>query len=93
MPKKFDLSTRGFAFAEFITAREAESAINALKDTHLLGRRLVLEFATEDAVNPEEEIAKMQHKVGKQADKVALQNLAGSGRKKFNVEDREAADY
>lgn len=85
VPKKFDSSTRGFAFAEFVTAREAENAMDALKDTHLLGRRLVLDFAAEDAVDPEQEIAKMQQKTGKQADKVALQRLTGSGRKKFNV--------
>lgn len=86
VPKKFDTSTRGFAFAEFVSAKEAENALNALKDTHLLGRRLVLEFAAEDAVDPEVEIAKMQKKVGKQADKVALQRLTGTGRKKFNIE-------
>ncbi|KAL8762960.1 MAG: hypothetical protein Q9184_001110 [Pyrenodesmia sp. 2 TL-2023] len=85
VPKKFDSSTRGFAFAEFVTAREAENAMDALKDTHLLGRRLVLDFAAEDEVDPEREIAKMQQKAGKQADKVALQRLTGSSRKKFNV--------
>lgn len=86
VPKKFDSSTRGFAFADFVTAREAENAMDALKDTHLLGRRLILEFAAADAIDPEQEIEKMQQKVGKQADKVALQRLTGSGRTKFNVE-------
>lgn len=86
VPKRFDSSTRGFAFADFVTVREAENAMDALRDTHLLGRRLVLDFAAEDAVDPEQEIEKMQQKVGKQADKVALQRLAGSGRKKFHVE-------
>ena len=86
VPKKFDSSTRGFAFAEFVTVREAENAMDALRDTHLLGRRLVLEFAAEDAIEPEEEIEKMQQKVGRQADKVALRRLTGSTRKKFNVE-------
>ncbi|KAL8658043.1 MAG: hypothetical protein Q9226_001332 [Calogaya cf. arnoldii] len=89
MPRKFDSSTRGFAFAEFVTAREAENAIDALKDTHLLGRRLVLDFAAEDEIDPEQEIAKMQQKAGKQADKVALQRLVGTGRKKFNVEGND----
>ena len=85
VPKKFNMSTRGFAFAEFVTPREAENAISALKDTHLLGRRLVLEFAAEEATDPEQEIANMQRKVGSQADKVALQQLTGTGRKKFNA--------
>ena len=92
VPKKFDSSTRGFAFADFVTAREAENAMDALRDTHLLGRRLVLEFAAADATDPEQEIEKMQRKVGKQADKVALQKLAGTGRKKFNVEGVDELD-
>lgn len=85
VPKKFDNSTRGFAFAEFATAREAENATDALRDTHLLGRRLVLDFAAEDPADAEEELEKMQQKVGSQVNKVALQRLTGGGRKKFNV--------
>lgn len=92
LPKKFDSSTRGFAFAEFVTAREAGSAMDALRDTHLLGRRLVLDFAADDAVDAEQEIEKMQQRVGKQADKVALQKLTGSGRKKFHVEGGDEPD-
>lgn len=59
LPKKLDSSTRGFAFADFSTAREAESAMNALTNTHLLGRRLVLEFVDEEVVDPEQEIEQM----------------------------------
>ncbi|MCJ1281099.1 Multiple RNA-binding domain-containing protein 1 [Xylographa opegraphella] len=92
VPRKFDNSTRGFAFADFVTAREAESAMDALRDTHLLGRRLVLDFAVGDAVDPEEEIEKMQKKVGKQADKIAIQKLTSSGRRKFTVPGAEDAD-
>ena len=86
VPKKLNNTSRGFAFAEFITAREAQNAMRALENTHLLGRRLVLDFAVGDAVDPEQEIEAMQQKVGKQADKVALQRLTGTARKKFNVE-------
>ncbi|MCJ1434460.1 Multiple RNA-binding domain-containing protein 1 [Xylographa pallens] len=92
VPRKFDSSTRGFAFADFVTAREAESAMDALRDTHLLGRRLVLDFAAGDAVDPEEEIEKMQKKVEKQADKVAIQKLTSSGRRKFTVPGAEDAN-
>ena len=92
VPRKFDSSTRGFAFADFVTAREAESAMDALRDTHLLGRRLVLDFAASEAVDPEEEIEKMQKKVGKQADKVAIQKLTSSGRRKFTVHGADDAD-
>jgi len=86
VPRKFDSSTRGFAFADFVTVREAENALDALRNTHLLGRRLVLDFAAEDTIDPEEEIEKMQRKVGRQADKVALQALTSVGRKKFSVQ-------
>lgn len=39
---------RGFAFVEFSTAQEAQSAKVALSATHLYGRHLVLEWAKED---------------------------------------------
>ncbi|GAD92826.1 pre-rRNA processing protein Mrd1, putative [Paecilomyces variotii No. 5] len=85
VPKKFDHSARGFAFADFVSAREAENAMDALKNTHLLGRRLVLEFASEEAVDPEAEIQKIEKKVGEQVDRVRIQKLTGTGRKKFTV--------
>ncbi|TVY14315.1 Multiple RNA-binding domain-containing protein 1 [Lachnellula arida] len=92
VPQKFDHSTRGFAFADFITAREAENALEALKDTHLLGRRLVIEFASGDTIDAEEEIEKMQKKVSGQVNKVAIQNLTGGGRKKFNIEGNDGEE-
>ena len=85
VPKKFDNSTRGFAFAEFITAKEAQNAIDALTNTHLLGRRLVLEFASGEAVDPEEEIKAMEKKMSQQADTIHVDSLTGSARRKFNV--------
>lgn len=85
VPKKADYTSRGFAFADFVTPREAENALNALKDTHLLGRRLVLDFAEAEALDAEEEIEKMQRKVGGQVNKVALQQLTGGGRKRVNI--------
>ncbi|TYZ68703.1 hypothetical protein PybrP1_005394 [[Pythium] brassicae (nom. inval.)] len=48
MPKKFDGKHRGFAFVEFLTEQEAQSAFAALASSHLYGRHLVLEWA-EDA--------------------------------------------
>ena len=86
LPKKFDSSSRGFAFAEYMTPREAANAMEALRNTHLLGRRLVLDFAEEESEDAEAEIERMQEKVGRQSDKVALQRLTGQGRKKFNVD-------
>ncbi|KZT58178.1 RNA-binding domain-containing protein [Calocera cornea HHB12733] len=48
LPTKFDRRTRGFAFLEFVSRREAETAMAALKHTHLLGRHLVLEWAEDE---------------------------------------------
>lgn len=89
VPKKINSSARGFAFADFTTIKEAQSAMEALRDTHLLGRRLVLDFAAEDPEDAEAEIEKMQQKVGAQVNKVALQKLTSGGRKKFNTQDEE----
>lgn len=47
LPKKFNAGSRGFAFLDFHTRREAESVMASLKHTHLLGRHLVLEWAKE----------------------------------------------
>ncbi|KAJ9151743.1 Multiple RNA-binding domain-containing protein 1 [Pleurostoma richardsiae] len=85
IPKRFGNSSRGFAFAEFVTPREAENALKALRDTHLLGRRLVLDFAEAEAVDPEEELERLEKKMSKQVDKVALQQLTGRGRQKVNI--------
>jgi multiple RNA-binding domain-containing protein 1 len=92
VPKKFDSSSRGFGFAEFTTKRDAVNAMNALKNTHLLGRRLVLAFAETESDDPEKELEKMQQKVGAQANKVALQRLTAGGRKKFNVAGNDELD-
>jgi multiple RNA-binding domain-containing protein 1 len=47
LPKKFDGNHRGFAFAELATKREATAALEALRGTHLYGRRLTIERAEE----------------------------------------------
>ena len=85
IPKKFNQSSRGFAFAEFSTTKEALNAINALKDTHLLGRRLVIDFADAEEVDPEEQIKAMEKKMKAQVNKVALQQLTGGNRAKVNI--------
>nr|CRX79187.1 hypothetical protein ls5931a1_00023 [Leucosporidium scottii] len=47
LPRKFDHKTRGFAFLDFASRRDAEAAFGALEHTHLLGRHLVLQWAEE----------------------------------------------
>ena len=87
IPKKFNHTSRGFAFAEFSTAKEALNALNSLKDTHLLGRRLVIDYAEAEEVDPEEQIRAMEKKMRGQANKVALQQLTAGGRKRVNIGD------
>eukprot|EP00792_Barthelona_sp_PAP020_P007549 TRINITY_DN3149_c6_g6_i1.p1 TRINITY_DN3149_c6_g6~~TRINITY_DN3149_c6_g6_i1.p1 ORF type:complete len:721 (-),score=229.56 TRINITY_DN3149_c6_g6_i1:116-2278(-) len=45
IPKKFDGTSRGIAFAEFLTKDEAEQARIALQSTRLLNRRLIVDYA------------------------------------------------
>ena len=45
IPRKFDHTHRGFAFVEFLTKQEAQTAFEALAHTHFYGRHLVLEYA------------------------------------------------
>ena len=89
VPKKLNFSTRGFAFADFVTSKEAENAMNTLQGIHLLGRRLNLEFAAEDSVDPEEEIGRMQQKVGKQTQSLSIQKLSSGPRKKLAVNQED----
>ncbi|KAL6561835.1 hypothetical protein OROGR_002842 [Orobanche gracilis] len=46
LPMKFG-NHRGFAFIEYVTKQEARNALEALSNTHLYGRHLVLERAKE----------------------------------------------
>jgi multiple RNA-binding domain-containing protein 1 len=92
VPQKFDRSTRGFAFADFTTSKEAESAMQALRDTHLLGRRLVLEFAEEESIDPEDKIRAVESKVGRQTELIDLNKMTSSARKKFNVGPQDDAE-
>jgi len=48
LPTKYGGRHRGFAFIDFLTANEAESAKNALESTHFYGRKLVLQWAKQD---------------------------------------------
>ena len=89
LPKKFDNSTRGFAFAEFVSAKEAENAMSSLQNTHILGRRLVLEYAEGDMADPEKEIEAIEKKMGQQTGAMRLNDLTGSDRHKFNLDAQE----
>lgn len=90
VPKKFDKSARGFAFVEFLLPKEAENAMDQLQGVHLLGRRLVMQFAQQEAENAEDEIARMTNKVKKQVASRELAAIRNSGgRRKLDMEDGE----
>lgn len=92
MPTKVGNRTRGFAFAEFVTARDAANAMESLKDTHLLGRRLVLDYAQQDAGDAEEEIDRMTKKAGKQTDLVSLAKLHANTKTKVVLDESGAVE-
>ncbi|KAI5783518.1 hypothetical protein FPQ18DRAFT_356294 [Pyronema domesticum] len=92
MPKKIGNKTRGFAFAEFVTPREAANAMESLKETHLLGRRLVLDYAQQNSEDAEEEIEKMTKKAAKQSEMVALQRLKEKSKSKIVLDESGAVD-
>ena len=54
MPKKFNGRHRGYGFVDFQSAKDARSALRSLSDVHLLGRRLVIDYAKEDEGGEEE---------------------------------------
>ncbi|KAG7882181.1 hypothetical protein KL905_000325 [Ogataea polymorpha] len=89
VPKKFDKSARGFAFVEFSTLKEAESAMDQLQGVHLLGRRLVMDFADAESKDVEEEIERMTKKAKFQTGvrKMAQLRESHSGKRRLDLED------
>lgn len=89
VPKKFDKSARGFAFVEFSTAKEANNAMDQLQGVHLLGRRLVLDFAEQESNDVEAEIEKMTRKTKSQAKTREMADLreGNSGKRRLELEE------
>ena len=85
VPKKFDKSARGFAFVEFLLPKEAENAMDQLEGVHLLGRRLVMQYAEADAESAEAKIDKMTQRAKKQMNSREMASMRNSGKGKFNV--------
>lgn len=80
LPRKFDHKTRGFAFLDFASRRDAEAAFAALEHTHLLGRHLVLQWAEEGEAELEELRARTGFSEGK----------IGGKKAKFSIGDGAA---
>lgn len=81
LPKKFDGTHRGFAFAEFVTSAEAAAAVDALRSAHLYGRHLVIEPAKAD--ESVEEISKRSadRLVGHAADEMRAKKRAKTSKR------------
>lgn len=92
VPKKFDKSSRGFAFVEFLLPKEAEYAVDQLQGVHLLGRRLVMQPAEEEIGDAEIEIERLTKKAKKQqiTNQVAALRNSG-GRRKLAADTEELA--
>jgi multiple RNA-binding domain-containing protein 1 len=81
LPKKFDNTTRGFAFVEFTTGSDARNAMDSLKHTHLLGRHLVLEWAEEESGFGELEKLRGRVREGVEAGEIEkIMGKSGGGR-------------
>jgi multiple RNA-binding domain-containing protein 1 len=93
VPKKFDKSARGFAFVEFLLPKEAENAMDQLQGVHLLGRRLVMQYAEQSSDDVEEEIEKLTRKAKKQVATRELGAIRATGKRKLDLDDDEDLDH
>lgn len=89
VPKKFDKTARGFAFVEFLLPKEAENAMDQLHGVHLLGRRLVMQYAEQESDDAEEQIAKMTKRVRKQVATREFGAMRNSGKRKLDLDDEQ----
>ncbi|KAJ2823753.1 Multiple RNA-binding domain-containing protein 1 [Coemansia sp. 'formosensis'] len=84
LPSKFSGGHRGFAFVEFLTPQEAQHVLDTMKDTHLYGRHLVIDWAEE-----ENSLQAIREKVGRQFAKDAGDNPATAGKRRKIEADLE----
>lgn len=84
IPKKFDGNHRGFAFVEFVTAKEAAHAFEALSATHLYGRHLVIEWAED-----KDDLETLRDKAGKDAARAKVSAAAAQAAAEGGVFDDE----
>lgn len=78
LPKKYDGGHRGFAFVEFSSTQEALNAMKALASTHLYGRHLVLEWASDS-----NDIDSLRDKTKRESESSGL--LSSSSNKKIRT--------
>ncbi|UZJ53036.1 hypothetical protein CBS101457_002356 [Exobasidium rhododendri] len=56
---------RGFGFVEFVNRKEAENAYKSLKNSHLLGRHLVLEWDMQGLASQEDQLDNLRKKTAR----------------------------
>jgi len=80
LPQKPDGTSRGYGFVTFITRSDALLALEALQDTHLYGRHLIIEPAAPE----DSSVEALQHKAKKHFN--ALTTTLPKRRKKLQLE-------
>lgn len=81
LPKNFSGGHRGFAFIEFLTPQEAQHVLDTMKDTHLYGRHLVIDWAEE-----ENSLQAIREKVGRQFAKDSGTSHSSGSSKRRKIE-------
>ncbi|KAJ2376770.1 Multiple RNA-binding domain-containing protein 1 [Coemansia sp. RSA 2607] len=84
LPNKFSGGHRGFAFVEFLTPQEAQHVLDTMKDTHLYGRHLVVDWAEE-----ENSLESIREKVGRQFAKDSGEPSQTAGKRRKIEDDLE----
>ena len=83
MPKKNQSSEhRGFGFVEFISKDEAMNAFKNLQNSHLYGRKLVIEWAKPE----EDDLAALHDKAQREEDLMKGEVKGSSKRQKAELE-------
>lgn len=92
LPRNIQGRAKGYAFVEAASVRDAEIAMNMLRDVHLLGRKLSLELAEESIEDSEAVIEAMSKKTSRQQDKMTMQKLTGD-RKRVVLGDEDDGNF
>lgn len=90
LPKKFDGTHRGFGFCEFLTSKEAQNAMATLSRTHLYGRHLVLEWASnEETVDGKVDVGMVREKAKRDATRGGLGGAGAADAKKVKRQHKK----
>jgi len=77
IPKKFDGTSRGFGFVDFLTSQEAATAKESLAQTHLYGRHLIIEYSED-----KEDLETLRDKAKRDVNNKDVSNMARKKKRK-----------